>query len=287
MPPPVAIRRPRNRNPQPLEYDHVLDRGRRDSLIGNRFQEHILPSPVESIDGKQKLRLAVAQAFGHCRRSVARKQRENNSAEFRHGKKCRHRLRHHGHEERRYIPFLHAERAERVSQTANITIQFFVGESTSLAGFLLPRASPAAVVGAPRAPCRDSGGGCSVARRSTSAATRCRERRREYTRRAGKIRSRALGARRSKTIQCPPWIAAVILRDWRCRDGPCIFSTGSARRSRRLAAKRHHHQIETQTSTCSRSENSKQVVNISQLAAMLSLSGLTDQTNPALATSSW
>src|SRR5262245_12239417 len=138
MPPPVAIRRPRNRNPQPLEYDHVLDRGRRDSLIRNRFQEHILPSPVESIDGKQKLRLAVAQAFGHCRRSVARKQWENNSADFDHSKKCRHRLRHHGHEERRYIPFLHAERAQRVSQTANMAIQFFVTENTWLAFFAFP-----------------------------------------------------------------------------------------------------------------------------------------------------
>src|SRR5262249_7830244 len=138
MPPTVAIRRPRDRNPQPLEYDQVLDRGRRDSLIGNWFQEHILPSPVESIDGKQKLRLAVAQALGHCRRSVARKQRENNSADFDHSKKCRHRLRHHGHEERRYIPFLHAEPARRVSKTANMAIQFFVGESTSLPVFSSP-----------------------------------------------------------------------------------------------------------------------------------------------------
>ena len=115
MPPPVATRSPRNRNPKPPKNEHVLDGGRRaQSLISAWFQKDSLSTPIKAICGQKKFRLAITQASGYRCGAITGKQRKNYSAELDHGKKRRNRLGHHGHEQRSHVALFHAERAQRI-----------------------------------------------------------------------------------------------------------------------------------------------------------------------------
>src|SRR5206468_2553196 len=71
MPPPVATRSPRNRNPKPPKNEHVLDGGRsHQSLISASFQKDSLSTPIKAICGQKKFRLAITQASAYRRRAI-------------------------------------------------------------------------------------------------------------------------------------------------------------------------------------------------------------------------
>ena len=105
MPPVISPFIPGSLDPQAIHHDDMLHRwhlGQR--LIGDRFHRNLLPAAIESVRGYQALGRGVRQSCRDRSRAVTGKKRQNDGADFHHGKKCGGGLRHHRQENSDDVP---------------------------------------------------------------------------------------------------------------------------------------------------------------------------------------
>ena len=152
VPPQIASLRPGHVDAGAPHHDRVLQAGyRRDRLVGHALHLHGLAAAEEAVGGDEERGLAVGQARGHGRRSVAGEDGDDDGAELGQRQHGRDRLGDHGQEDAHARALLDAQPLQGTCQAVGCGVQLGVGQGARRALFALPHHGSLASRGATRA----------------------------------------------------------------------------------------------------------------------------------------